>query len=171
VNAGRIVVISGNVLMDIAGMSSSAALLPHGLKLLNYTARRQSDTTPAWPFVVPSLRRRLVRTMIGTENATTLIENEAEADIITIHDMDSGFSVVFTTDRKIVTANAICNESRVLFDRQITEEMEEGDGHAVSFLFVVREVGSHVVRVYVADSETMVTQQAGSGQRAAGGIT
>ncbi|KAM6499314.1 hypothetical protein JOM56_004822 [Amanita muscaria] len=157
VNAGRIVVIAGNVVMDIAGMSSSAALLPHALKLLNYTARRQSDTTPAWPFVVPRLRRQLVRTMIGTASATTLRGNEAEADIITIHGMDSHFSVVFTSDRMIVTASARCDGSGVLFDRQIIEEMEDKDGHAVSFLFVVREIGRHVVRVYVADAETMVT--------------
>ncbi|KIL61813.1 hypothetical protein M378DRAFT_166453 [Amanita muscaria Koide BX008] len=154
IDAGRIVVIAGNVVMDIGGMSSSAALLPHALKLFNYTARRQSE---AWPFVVPRLRRQLVRTMIGTANATTLRGNEAEADIITIHGVDSRFSVVFTSDRMIVTASARCDGSGVLFDRQIIEEMEDKDGHAVSFLFVVRELGCHVVRVYVADSETMVT--------------
>jgi hypothetical protein len=150
--AGRILVVAENVVMDIMGMTSTEALLPYALKLLNKTVRRNRS-----PPVVPVLRREVITMGIDTDGgATTFRELEAETDVITITGIDTRFSVVFSVGCEIAAADAACDGTGVLFDRHTVAEPGSGEGRTVEFFFIVREVGRHCVHMYVVDLETMV---------------
>ncbi|KAF8973980.1 hypothetical protein BDZ97DRAFT_1777797, partial [Flammula alnicola] len=137
--------------MDIVGMTSSEALLPHALKLLNQTVRRDRAVPP----VVPVLQRQVIRMGINADGATTPRELEAEADIITVTGIGTRFSVALSVGCKIAAAHAACDGSGIVFDRQNVDELDIGEGCTVEFFFIVREVGHHRVHMYVADLETM----------------
>ena len=144
--AGRVIVVAGNVVMDIEGMTSGSALMPHALKLLNHTARRNRP-----PLVVPVMQRRAIK--IGVDGATT----GAETDVITVTGIDTRFSVVFWVGCEIAAVGAASDHGTgVLFDRHTVDELGSGRGRTVELFFIAREVGRHRVHMYVADLETMV---------------
>ncbi|KAG6871061.1 hypothetical protein C0995_008713 [Termitomyces sp. Mi166 len=155
VAAGRIVLVAGNIVMDISGMTSYEALLPYALKLFDRTVRL--GPLDRLPPVAPVLQRQAIRMGTDTSDTTTTLgEPENETEIITVTGIGTRFSLVFSVSCKIATANAGCEEHGVLFDRHIVEELDNNQGCTVEFLFVAREVGRHRVRVCVADLETMI---------------
>jgi len=144
--AGRVIVVAGSVCMDIKGMTSGSALMPHALMLLNRTVRHNRP-----PPVVPVIQRRAIQ--IGS---TTLEGPEAETNVITVTGIDTRFSVVFWVGCEIAVAGAASDTSEVLFDRHIVNELGSGKGRTVEFFFIVQGVGCHRVHMYVAELETMV---------------
>ena len=145
--AGRVIVVAESVFVDIKGMASGSALMPHALKLLNHTARHNFP-----PPVVPVIHRQAIK--IG---ATILEGPKAATDVITVTGINTRFSVVFSVDCEVAVAGAASDTiSGVLFDRHIANEPESEEGRTVEFFFVAQEVGRHRVHMYVAELETMV---------------
>ena len=122
---GRIVVIAGNVVMDIMGMTSSKALLPYALKLLNQTVQCNHS-----PPIVPVLWREVIKMGVDTNSATTFRELEAKTDVITVTGIDMQFSVVFSIDCKVAAVNAVCDGTGVLFDWHTVAELGSRKGHS-----------------------------------------
>ncbi|KAG6848132.1 hypothetical protein H0H93_003088 [Arthromyces matolae] len=156
VEAGRIVFAAGNLVLDTAGLSSTEALLQILLKLLNQTVRRDLDvlSSPA----IPVLERQAIRLGISTGNITTvnLEELEAKVLIITVTGLYVRFSVVFSVSCKVASAKADCDGNGIVFDRYIVHEVDDGEGCIVEFILVTREIGRHLIRVAVADFDTMI---------------
>ncbi|KAG6811091.1 hypothetical protein H0H92_009017 [Tricholoma furcatifolium] len=149
IEVGRIVLVSGNAVMDIRGLSSTEALLPHALKLFNQT----NSSHPVPP--VPVLRRNA--TLIHGSGAALTLSQGGTIAVTGIH---TRFCVAFTVNRKVSTAKGGCDGTGVLFDRYAVkdeDEDKEADGSEVAFFFIAHEVGRHRVRVSVADAETMLS--------------
>ncbi|KAG6827721.1 hypothetical protein H0H92_010658 [Tricholoma furcatifolium] len=153
IEAGRIVLAAGLAVMDIAGMSSTNALLPIALKLFGQTERRNPQLSSL--LAIPALKRRAIRLGIDTDSIATLEGPEARTGIGKVIGIYARFSVIFSVNCKIATARGDCDGAGVLFDRYIVEELNNG-GCNVEFLFVTNELGRHHIRVSVADFETMI---------------
>ncbi|KAF5379135.1 hypothetical protein D9615_005859 [Tricholomella constricta] len=152
IEAGRIVVVAGGVVVDIAGLSSSAALEGHARTLLGHTVRRDGPV-----LAIPVLRGGPVRTR-GHERVARITLAGEEREVVTVNGVGTRFSVAFRVEGLVAAASATSEGEGVLFDRYSIHGVEEGTGgggHAVDFMFVTRQVGRHVVRLHFAESETM----------------
>ncbi|KAG6848212.1 hypothetical protein H0H93_002279 [Arthromyces matolae] len=145
---GRIILATGNVLMDISGLASTEALIPHAVKLFDKTARRDNS-----PPLVPVLRQHGV-VIRGSRPSSFTATQEGT---ITVTGIDARFYVVFKVDREIITARARCKGMGVLFDQYAVRESDDGDGYDVVFFFVTHQIGRHDVRACVAEVEGMVS--------------
>ncbi|KAG6830514.1 hypothetical protein H0H92_000355 [Tricholoma furcatifolium] len=154
IEAGRIVFVAGLTVMDIAGMATTNALLPIAVKLIKQTKRRDPQLTSL--LAIPALKRQAIRLGINTDNVTTLDGPEAQTGIGKVIGIYARFSVIFSVSCKIATASGDCEGTGVIFDRYVVEELENGEVCNVEFIFITREVGRHLVRVAVADLETMI---------------
>ena len=67
---------------------------------------------------------------VDTNGATTFRELEAKMDVITVTGIDTQFSVVFSIDCKVAAVNAVCNGTRVSFDRHTVAELGSGKGYS-----------------------------------------
>ncbi|KAG6807284.1 hypothetical protein H0H93_001770 [Arthromyces matolae] len=151
--AGRIILTSGNAVMDIRGLPSTEILLPHALKLFNQTSRPDNSSY----LTLPVLQRHAILIPGSVFAATLTPSQDGPVKVAGIH---TRFYVVFKVDRKIVTAKAGCDGPGVLFDRYAVKDEEEGkeeDGSEVAFFFLTHQVGRHRIRVSVADAETMLS--------------
>ncbi|KAG6871851.1 hypothetical protein C0995_015727 [Termitomyces sp. Mi166 len=154
--AGRIVLVAGNIVMDIRGMTSYEALLPYALKLFNRTLCSDLELLNDSPPVIPVLQRQAIRMGTNTSDSTTFGGPELKAGIIRVNGIGTRFSVIFSVSCKIATVNAGSEEHGVLFDHPIIEELDNGKGCTVECLFIANEIGRHHVRVCMADLETMI---------------
>ncbi|KAI0316016.1 hypothetical protein OF83DRAFT_1173291 [Amylostereum chailletii] len=149
--SGRVVVVAGNIVVDIAGMSSSAALRHYARTLLEHTVQRNGP-----PLALPVLHSGPVRTT-GHSPRSISNANEVESNVITVEGVHSRFTVSFKAEGVIVAAGATCEGPGILLDKYAIEEIGNEEGHVVDFRFVTREVGRHLVHVHFADSKTMVS--------------
>ncbi|KAK0455273.1 uncharacterized protein EV420DRAFT_1644911 [Desarmillaria tabescens] len=147
VAAGRVVVVAGNAIVDISGMSSSAALEDYARKLLGHTVRRDGP-----PLTMPAIKRGPVRTT-GNQESMLLDDNTGRT---TVQGVDTRFSLYFELDKGVAAASATPEGTGILFDKYVIEEGLDG-AVAVDFMFVAHELGAHTVKVHFTDMETMVS--------------
>lgn len=97
---------------------------------------------------------------------------------VRVEGVNASFTIYFEVEGRVAAAGATCATSAVLFDKYVVEEGHVGGGeggnsgeeghiggagegndnkHSVHFTFLTRELGTHEVRVHVADAKTMVT--------------
>ncbi|KAG6917987.1 hypothetical protein DXG01_016997 [Tephrocybe rancida] len=154
IESGRTIHASRNVVVDITGTTSTEALLPTALKLLNQTAHRDLSGLNSSPPVLPVFRRQSANANTSDNGA---LAQAMEEGTITVTGIHTHFSVVFVVSCKVATASGGSQGGGVLFDRYIAKELPNGKGSTVEFLFISHKLGRHPVRVCVAESKTLLS--------------
>ncbi|KAG6826066.1 hypothetical protein H0H87_008069, partial [Tephrocybe sp. NHM501043] len=145
---GRIVLVVGNIVMDISGLSSTEVLLPTAHKLFKQTAVKE-PVNPTLP-TVPILEMQEVNVNNGDAGVARVLEDGT----IRIDGLHTRFSVVFTVDCAVGSARGGCDGAGILFDEYKAKETETGGGLEV--FFIANEIGRHRVRVCVAEAHTLL---------------
>ncbi|KAG6826075.1 hypothetical protein H0H92_001221 [Tricholoma furcatifolium] len=107
---GKIVLVVGNIVMDIARLLSTEALLPTAHKLFKQTAVKE-PVDPAPP-AVPVLEMQEVHVNDGDAGVARVLEDGT----IRIDGLHTRFSIVFAADCKVGSAQGGCDGEGVLFD-------------------------------------------------------
>ncbi|KAL1740089.1 hypothetical protein HDZ31DRAFT_68281 [Schizophyllum fasciatum] len=157
VRAGRVIVGAGNAVVDISGMSSTAALEGHARRLLQHVVRRDAP-----PLTMPVLREGLAAPLTASLG---VVQPEHAQDVwVRVEGVDVDFTLYFEAGGPIASAAATCETGAILFDKFEDErelpprEGQESEGGRVRFTFITRELGAHEVRIHVADGKSMVTK-------------
>jgi hypothetical protein len=138
---GRILLVSGNSIIDISGGSSSAILEPLVRKILTHTtvdvhsSIHIPDVT-RYSYEIPEIVR-------GPSNA--------------VKGIGSSFSVKCNVDDVITTASADIEDYGVLLSRANIEIDEANKSSTVTFVFVTRTLGTHDVDLRFAEALTLNT--------------
>ncbi|KAL5512361.1 hypothetical protein ACEPAG_3353 [Sanghuangporus baumii] len=138
--AGRIVLMSGNAIIDIRGASSSTALLPSARTLLEHTT-----VEGPIPRLVP---------LVLDYSFEVPEENRGDADH-TVKGTDAEFVIRCGVNTRIASAGAYVADDGILLSKYEVTEVEGQNGSAVALTFITREVGSHEVALYFAEWSTM----------------
>lgn len=148
--AGRVVVAAANTVVDIAGLESTAALLPLARQLLEHVVRR-SDPLLSVPtlhagrtFITPSSED--VGEGEGTGDRTSVFDS-AVANRVIVTGIHTRFTLEFDIDSAVCAARV--DGPHVFFDRY------EADEHTLRVFAVTRELGTHPIHIYVARADTM----------------
>ncbi|KAG6844057.1 hypothetical protein H0H87_010084 [Tephrocybe sp. NHM501043] len=105
VAAGRIVTIVGNLVIDIAGMTSTKELHPHVLKLVQWDTLAHDSSSTSDPFLHPILQLLKVSNQATLSNSKTITT-----------DIDSHFHGIFSLGWDIVATTAICENGGALLN-------------------------------------------------------
>ncbi|KAL5500828.1 hypothetical protein ACEPAH_9215 [Sanghuangporus vaninii] len=140
--AGRVVLVSGNAVVDMRGASSSAALLPLAHSLLAHTTvegpiPRAVPSVSSYSFEIPERSRG---------DAAHVVKGT-----------DVEFLIHCNVDARLATVSAHVVDYGILSSKCDVIDAEERDSSAVKFTFITRELGTHVVELYFAEWSTMVT--------------
>ncbi|KAL5500831.1 hypothetical protein ACEPAH_9218 [Sanghuangporus vaninii] len=139
--AGRVILISGNIVVDIRGASSSTALLPLVQTLL-------AHTTVEGPILraVPSVSDYFFE---------VLETSRGDADHI-VKGTDVEFLIHCIVDARIAVSNAHVTDYGILLSKYEVVDVEGENNSAIAFTFIARELGSHEVELYFSEWSTMV---------------
>ncbi|KAL5480151.1 hypothetical protein ACEPAI_1421 [Sanghuangporus weigelae] len=141
ISGGRVVLVSGNAVVDRRGASSTNALLPLVHALLTHT----TVESPA-PRAVPSVLDYFVEVPEMSRG---------DADHI-VKGTDVEFCIHCDVDARIATASAHVADYGILFNKCDVVDVEGGKSSTVAFTFITRELGAHEVELYFAEWSTMV---------------
>ncbi|KAK0447908.1 uncharacterized protein EV420DRAFT_1568187 [Desarmillaria tabescens] len=142
---GRVVVVAGPTVVDIRGISRTAELFDGcARRLLEYTVGRNSP-----PLTMPVIKRGPFLSMVGG--------NHDLPSKILVRSVDARLSLYFELERPIAAANATTERSTLVFDQYVIEEVTE-ESVTVKLVFMVQKLGSYIVQVHFADSETMISR-------------
>ncbi|PBK71959.1 hypothetical protein ARMSODRAFT_796387 [Armillaria solidipes] len=145
IRGGRFVVVAGPAIIDI--WRDMERTVEHfedcALKLLEHTIRRDSPALTA-----PVIMRGSLLSMQHHE--------DERPNKILVQSVDRRFSLYFQLDKPIAAANATTEGWAFLFNKYVQEVAE--DSVTVRLMFMVQKMGSHVVKVHFADSETLVSR-------------
>ncbi|KAL5522324.1 hypothetical protein ACEPAF_2181 [Sanghuangporus sanghuang] len=138
--AGRVVLVSGNAVVDIRGASSSTALLSLVHALLAHTTiegpiPHAVPSVSGYTFEIPERRRG---------DAAHIVKGT-----------DVEFLIHCNVDARLAAASAHVADYGILFSKCDVVDAEGRDSSAVKFTFITRELGSHVVELYFAEWSTM----------------
>ncbi|KAK0200870.1 hypothetical protein DFS33DRAFT_1277230 [Desarmillaria ectypa] len=143
---GRIVIVAGPTVVDIRGVSRTEELFEGcARKLLEHTVRRNGP-----PLTAPVIKRGPFLSIDGGNH-------DSHPSKILVHSVDARFSLYFKLDRPIAAANATTEMCTLLFDKYVVEGVTE-DSVTIKLVFTVQDMGSFIVQVHFADSETMMSR-------------
>ncbi|KAH8106611.1 hypothetical protein DFH11DRAFT_1481441, partial [Phellopilus nigrolimitatus] len=140
--AGRIVIVSGNVVVDMRGASSSAALEPLARRLLTHTTSHE-------PFSlhVPTVVNHSFEIPGCSQNGATNV----------VDGIGAQFTVRCCLDSSVAAASADVHGDGLLLSKYSIEDMDGEAGRAVIFTFITRDLGVHDVDLYFAHSSTLTS--------------
>ncbi|KAK0216126.1 hypothetical protein IW262DRAFT_198774 [Armillaria fumosa] len=147
IHGGRFIVVAGPTIIDIwRDMERTVEHFEdYALKLLEHTIRRDSSALTA-----PVIMRGPLLSMQHDE-----VQDERSNKIL-VHSVDERFSLYFQLAKPIAAANATTEGWAFLFNKWVQDVAE--DFVTVRLIFMVQEMGSHVVKVHFADSETLISR-------------
>ncbi len=143
IRGGRFIVVAGPTIIDIQGERTMKLFESCALKLLEHTIRRDSPALTA-----PVIMRG---PFLSMQNYEKELPNK-----ILVHSVNERFSLYFQLDKPIAAANATIEGWAFLFNKYVQEVAE--DSVTVRLMFMVQKMGSHMVKVHFADSETLVSR-------------
>ncbi|PPQ96608.1 hypothetical protein CVT26_010740 [Gymnopilus dilepis] len=139
---GRVLIASGNYMIDISGGSSSAALAPVVRQLLMHTT---IERLPG-PHTIPAITDCLIDIPEDVRGADDEVRGIA-----------STFNVKCQVDRMISAASADIEGFGLLLSKYDVQWNEDHKTSTVIFTFVTRLAGTHDVDLHVAEAMTMAT--------------
>ncbi|KAK0480491.1 hypothetical protein EDD18DRAFT_1205432 [Armillaria luteobubalina] len=144
IRGGRFIVVAGPTIIDIwRDMERTVEHFEdYALKLLEHTIRRDSPALTA-PVII--------RGPLSVQ-----YHEDERPNKILVHSVDERFELYFELDRPIAAANATTEGWVFLFNKWVQDVAE--DSVTVRLMFMVQEMGSHVVKVHFADSETLISR-------------
>ncbi len=143
IRGGRFIVVAGSTIIDIWGERTVKLFEGCALKLLEHTIRRDSPALTA-----PVIMRG---PFLSMQNYEKELPNK-----ILVHSVNERFSLYFQLDKPIAAANATIEGWAFLFNKYV-QEVAEGSV-TVKLMFMVQKMGSHMVKVHFADSETLISR-------------
>ncbi|GLB34578.1 hypothetical protein LshimejAT787_0201430 [Lyophyllum shimeji] len=139
---GRLLIVSGNVLIEISGGTSSAVLEPLARKLLSHTTVERPASLH-----IPNI----------TQCSCQIPEGKTASSEGTVTGVGSTLVVKCAVDDLIRAASAEVAGNGLLFSKCSVEANETDKASTVAFTFVTRALGTHDVDLRFEQALTMTT--------------